>query len=200
MQDSTHTTNPEALPESAVPPAPSARDTAPGSAGGITPEPAAEVMPSLEELLKTAELKAAENHDAWLRAKAETENVRRRAQDDITKAGKYAVEKFSGELLAVKDSLEAALANENQSAENLKAGVELTLRQLVAAFEKSNLAELNPLGQKFDPHLHQAISQIEADGEPNTVITVLQKGYALHGRVIRPALVVVSKAKAAPAA
>lgn len=197
MQESKDTPNPtpEALldtaatPENAAPPAP-------------TPDapPAAEVMPSLEEMLKAAELKAAEHHDAWLRAKAETENVRRRAQEDIAKAGKYASEKFAGELLAVKDSLEAALGSENQSAENLKSGVELTLRQLVAAFEKSNLAEINPLGEKFDPHQHQAISQIEAEGEPNTVITVLQKGYALHGRVIRPALVVVSKAKAAPAA
>ena len=193
MQESNDTQKPEALPEAAgaenaVPPAPTAEQTA------------AEVMPSLEDLLKAAELKAAEHHDAWLRAKAETENVRRRAQEDIAKAGKYAVEKFAGELLAVKDSLEAALANENQSAENLKAGVELTLRQLVAAFEKSNLAEINPVGQKFDPHQHQAISQVEADGEPNTVIYVLQMGYTLPGRVIRPALVVVSKAKAAPAA
>jgi molecular chaperone GrpE len=202
MQDSNATPTPEALPETTageigVPPAPSARDTAPGSAGGITVEAhAPEVMPSLEDLLKAAELKAAEHHDAWLRAKAETENVRRRAQEDIAKAGKYAVEKFSGELLAVKDSLEAALANENQSAENFKAGVELTLRQLVAAFEKSNLVEISPVGEKFDPHRHQAISQIEAEGEANTVISVLQKGYALHGRVIRPALVVVSKAKA----
>ena len=80
------------------------------------------------------------------------------------------------------------------------ARVELTLRQLVAAFEKSNLAEISPVGEKFDPHRHQAISQLEADGQPNTVLSVLQKGYALHGRVIRPALVVVSKAKAAPAA
>ena len=154
-------------------------------------------MPSLEEMLKAAELKAAEHHDAWLRAKAETENVRRRAQEDIGKAGKFAVEKFSGELLAVKDSLEAALANENQSAENLQAGVELTLRQLVAAFEKSGLTEINPLGEKFDPHKHQAISQIDAPDpttEANTVLNVLQKGYALHGRVIRPALVMVSRA------
>ena len=211
MQDNTSTPNPEALPENAakadnaVPPAPSARDTAPGSAGGITidPSPEVTVIPSLEDLLKAAELKAAEHHDAWLRAKAEGENIRRRAQEDIGKAGKFAVEKFSGELLAVKDSLEAALANENQNAENLKAGVELTLRQLTAAFEKSGLAEINPLGQKFDPHQHQAISQIEAPDaatEANTVLNVLQKGYALHGRIIRPALVVVSKAKAAPAA
>ena len=170
-----------------------------------TAEPvvAPETMPSLEEMLKAAELKAEEHHDAWLRAKAEGENIRRRAQDDIAKAGKYAVEKFSGELLAVKDSLEAALASDNQSAEHLKEGVELTLRQLVAAFEKSNLAEINPVGQKFDPHQHQAISQIEAPDdatEANTVLSVLQKGYSLHGRVIRPALVVVSKAKAAPTA
>ena len=196
MQDSNANPTPEALPDAtaaeiAVPPTPT------------IDQAAAEVMPSLEEMLRAAELKAAEHHDAWLRAKAETENVRRRAQEDIAKAGKYAVERFSGELLAVKDSLEAALANENQSAENLKAGVELTLRQLVAAFEKSNLADINPVGQKFDPHQHQAISQIEApdaNTEPNTVISVLQKGYALHGRVIRPALVIVSKAKAAPAA
>jgi len=157
--------------------------------------PQAEVMPSLEEMLKAAELKAAEHHDAWLRAKAEGENIRRRAQEDITKASKFAVEKFAGELLAVKDSLEAALANEKQDAETLKAGVELTLKQLAAAFEKSSLNEINPVGEKFDPHKHQAISQIPGpEGtESNTVLTVLQKGYALYDRVIRPALVVVSQ-------
>jgi molecular chaperone GrpE len=173
-------------------------------AGAETPDavsseaanPAAETTPSMEELLKAAELRAAENHDAWLRAKAEGENIRRRAQDDIAKAHKFASEKFASELLAVKDSLEAALANEAQTAEALKAGVELTLKQLVSAFEKANVVELNPLEEKFDPHKHQAISQLEADGEPNRVINVLQKGYALNERVIRPALVVVSKAKA----
>ncbi len=169
--------------------------TASPDAPGANPEPT--VMPSLEELLKAAELKAAEHHDAWLRAKAETENVRRRAQEDIGKAGKFAVEKFSGEILAVKDSLEAALANENQTAESLKAGVELTLRQLISAFDKSGLAEINPLGEKFDPHKHQAISALEDEGEPNRVLNVLQKGYGLNDRVIRPALVVVSKAKGA---
>jgi molecular chaperone GrpE len=154
----------------------------------------AETTPSPEELLKAAELKAAEHHDAWLRAKAETENVRRRAREDIAKAAKFAVEQFAGELLAVKDSLEAALANENQDAAALRAGVELTLKQLAAAFEKSNLAEIDPLGEKFDPHRHQAIGQAEAEGEPNRVLQVLQKGYALNERVIRPALVLVSKA------
>jgi molecular chaperone GrpE len=166
------------------------------AAGAETKTPEPEVMPSLEDLLKAAELKAAEHHDAWLRAKAEGENIRRRAQEDIAKAGKFAVEKFADALLPVKDSLEAALANENQGAEALKAGVELTLRQLVSAFEKSKLAEINPLGEKFDPHRHQAISQLEPpEGtEPNTVLSVLQKGYVLHDRVVRPALVVVAKA------
>ena len=151
----------------------------------------------LREELAAAEQKAVELNDAWLRAKAEMENVRRRAQEDAAKAGKFAIEKFADALLPVKDSLEAALANENQSAEALKAGVELTLKQLTAAFEKSSLAAIDPLGEKFDPHKHQAISQLDApEGkEPNTVLTVLQKGYALHDRVIRPALVVVAKAK-----
>ena len=135
------------------------------------------------------------SHGAWLRAKAEGENIRRRAQEDIAKAGKFAAEKFAGEMLAVKDSLEAALASPNQDAEALKGGVELTLKQLIAAFERSNVTEINPLEDKFDPHKHQAISQLEADGEPNRVINVLQKGYALHERILRPALVIVAKAK-----
>ncbi|MBK7356752.1 nucleotide exchange factor GrpE [Propionivibrio sp.] len=158
-------------------------------------EAVADSMPSLEEAIRQAELKAEEHHDAWLRAKAETENVRRRAQEDIAKASKYAMERFAGELLAVKDSLEAALAAETPSIESLKSGTELTLKQLVAAFEKSNLAELNPLGEKFDPHFHQAISMVDAEQEPNTVVTVLQKGYLIADRVLRPALVIVSKPK-----
>ncbi|WP_126445676.1 nucleotide exchange factor GrpE [Sulfuricystis multivorans] len=173
---------------------PGAGDTAPEAAADTADAP--EVMPSLEELLKAAELKAAEHHDAWLRAKAETENVRRRAQEDIAKAHKFAIEKFAGELLAVKDSLEAALANETQTVETLRAGVELTLKQLASAFEKSALTEINPLGEKFDPHKHQAIAMVEADQEANTIVSVLQKGYALHDRILRPALVTVAKPKA----
>lgn len=164
-------------------------------AGGQTGQ--VDTLPSQEELLRQAELKAEEHHDAWLRAKAETENLRRRAQEDIAKAHKYAAEKFATEMLPVKDSLEAALVTENATAENLRSGVELTLKQLVAAFEKSGLAEINPLGEKFDPHKHQAISALEDEGEPNRVLNVLQKGYGLNDRVIRPALVVVSKAKGA---
>ena len=107
-----------------------------------------------------------------------------------------AIEKFARELLAVKDSLEAGLATENPNVDSLKSGTELTLKQLVAAFEKSGLKEVNPVGEKFDPNFHQAISMIEAEQEPNTVVSVLQKGYTLTDRVLRPALVVVAKAKA----
>ncbi len=165
-------------------------ENAQGSAQAIV-----DSAPSIEETIRLAEQKAEEHHDAWLRAKAETENVRRRAQEDIAKASKFAVERFARELLAVKDSLEAALAAEAPSVESMKAGSELTLKQLVAAFEKSNLTEINPVGQKFDPNFHQAISMVEADQEPNTVVTVLQKGYLIADRVLRPALVIVCQAK-----
>ena len=165
------------------------------AAADTAPENGIDSMPSLEEALRQAELKAAEHHDAWLRAKAETENMRRRAQDDIAKASKFAAEKFATAMLPVKDSLEAALAVENQTVDKIREGVELTLRQLVSAFEGAKLAEENPLGQKFDPNKHQAISMVEADAEPNTVVTVLQKGYLLNERVIRPAMVMVAKTK-----
>jgi molecular chaperone GrpE len=154
-----------------------------------------DVMPGLQEQLQIAERKAQEHYDAWMYAKAEGENIRRRAMDDVDKARKYALEKFSAELLAVKDSLEAALNVENASVESYKNGVELTLKQLSAVFEKFNLAELNPIGEKFDPNKHQAIGAVDSDAEPNTVASVLQKGYMLNERVLRPALVMVAKAK-----
>lgn len=161
------------------------------------PSPQSEApRPSLEELLQKAEAAAQEHRDAFLRARAESENVRKRAQADVAAAHKYAVENFASELVAVKDSLEAALATENATAENFKSGVELTLKQLKAAFDKFNVVEENPLNQKFDPHRHQAISMVEAEAEPNTVVTVLQKGYKLNDRVIRPALVTVARPKA----
>jgi len=158
-----------------------------------TPPQAGET--TLAEQLRKAELAAAEHHDAWLRAKAEADNVRKRAQTEIASAHKFAVENFASELLAVKDSLEAALAAENASVESMKSGVGLTLKQLASAFDRFSIAEINPAGQKFDPHRHQAISTVEADAEPNTVVQVLQKGYLLHDRVIRPALVIVSRAQ-----
>jgi len=173
------------------------KNTETGSDGTkINTENATESVPSLEEIIRRAELKAEEHHDAWLRAKAETENVRRRAQEDIAKASKFAVERFAGELLAVKDSLEAALAADTPSVESMKAGAELTLKQLVTAFEKSGLKDINPVGEKFDPHFHQAISMVDSDQEANSVVSVLQKGYLLSDRVLRPALVMVAKAKA----
>lgn len=155
-----------------------------------------EVMPSLEEMLQAAERKAQEHYDAWMYAKAESENIRRRAHDDTEKARKFALEKFSSELLAVKDSLEAALTVESATLESYKSGVELTLKQLASVFEKFNVVEMNPSGEKFDPHKHQAISLVEAEAEPNTVVQVLQKGYTLHDRVLRPALVIVAKPRA----
>jgi molecular chaperone GrpE len=155
-----------------------------------------DTTPNLAELLRQAELKAAEHHDAWLRAKAEVENARRRASEEIEKARKFALDKFSNDLLTVKDSLEAALAtDEKASVESIKSGVELTLKQLSSVFEKYAINEINPLGEKFDPNCHQAISMVEAEGEANTVATVLQKGYLLNERVIRPALVMVVKPK-----
>lgn len=155
-----------------------------------------EIMPSLEELLKETERKAQEHYDAWMYAKAEAENIRRRAHEDVDKARKFALEKFSGELLAVKDSLEAALAIETTDVASYRNGVELTHKQLASVFEKFSVAEVHPVGEKFDPHKHQAISMVEADAEPNTVVQVLQKGYTLHERVLRPALVMVAKPKA----
>ena len=154
-----------------------------------------EAMPSPEELLRRAELQAQEHHDAYLRAKAETDNVRKRAQIDVQNAHKFGVESFANALLPVKDSLEAALAAQNNTVETLRNGVELTLKQLMTAFDKFSLTEINPIGQKFDPHRHQAMTMVDADAEPNTVVQVLQKGYALYDRVVRPALVIVAKPK-----
>lgn len=150
--------------------------------------------PSLETQLADALAALAKAQADVLYAKAEAENVRRRAFDEADKTRKFAVEKFATEMLPVKDSLEMAL-KDSSGIENLKAGVELTLKQLSSAFDKANLAEINPIGDKLDPHRHQAMTAVPVEGtEPNTVIDVMQKGYTLADRVIRPALVVVSKA------
>jgi molecular chaperone GrpE len=156
---------------------------------------APETMPSLEEMLQQAERKAQEHYDAWMYAKAEGENIRRRAQEDVAKAQKFAVERFSGEIIAVKDSLEAGLSVQTENVESFKSGMELTLKQLTSVFEKFNIQEINPVGEKFDAHKHQAIGMLESDQPANTVVSVMQKGYALHERVLRPALVMVAKAK-----
>ncbi len=164
------------------------------------PADAATTQPSdLEKTLADAVAKAAENYDLYVRAKAEMENIRRRSAEDVLKANKFGVEKIADALLAVKDSMDAALVVENTSVESFKTGVELTARQLAQVFEKFSIVELNPVGEKFDPTRHQAIAALESDQAPNTVINVMQKGYLLHERVLRPALVAVAKEKQAPA-
>ena len=143
--------------------------------------------------LQELEARHAEVADAYLRAKAEAENTRRRAEDEIAKARKYAVENFADSLLPVKDSLEAAIALPDATPEQMREGVHATLRQLVSALERNKVAEINPAaGTRFDPHQHQAISVVPAAQEPNTVVSVLQKGYLISDRVLRPALVTVA--------
>ena len=161
---------------------------------GDAPEPTAH----LAELLKEAEDEAARLKDAWLRAKAETENVRKQAQNDLLKAHKYAIERFAQDLLTVKDALELSLATPNATTEALKDGVELTLKNLSAAFDKAQIVEINPAGEKYDPHRHQAMTMIESAEPPGTVVQVFQKGYLLNDRVLRPALVAVAKAPEGP--
>jgi molecular chaperone GrpE len=150
----------------------------------------------VENELQQALARANENYDLFVRAKAETENVRRRAQEDVAKAYKFAIESFAEALLPVVDSLEKALQLRNAPAEAMREGVELTLRQLKAAFAKGNLKEIDPaVGEKFDPHFHQAISTVPAEGvAPNHVVEVLQKGWLIADRVLRPALVIVAQA------
>jgi len=158
------------------------------------PEPlSADPAPDITALLKKAEDEALELKDAWLRARADIENVRKQSVTDVAKAYKYAIEKFAEELLPVKDSLELALAA-NASPEALRSGVELTLKQLAAAFDKAQIKEIAPTGQKFDPHFHQAMAMVDSDQPAHTVVTVFQKGYLLNDRVMRPALVAVAKA------
>lgn len=149
---------------------------------------------SLEDKLAAAEAKLAELQDAFLRAKADTENIRRRAQEDIAKAHKFAIENFAEALVPVKDSLEMALKLETPAVESLKEGVEMTLKQLTAAFERNRLIEINPVpGEKLDPMKHQAISMVPAEQDANTIVSVLQKGYTIADRLLRPALVTVAQ-------
>ena len=135
--------------------------------------------------------------ESYLRARADTENVRRQAQADVAKAHRYGIEKFAESLLPVKDALETALTTDAGSSESLRAGVELTLKQLNAAFDKAQLTVIDPAGEKFDPHAHQAIQMVPADQPENTVVQVLQKGYRLNDRVLRPAMVIVAAPKSA---
>ncbi len=156
-----------------------------------------ETPKDLEERLKEAEAKAEAYREDMLRARADLENERRRFQRELENAHKYAIERFVHELLPVKDSLELGLAAamETPDVAKLQEGMELTLKMFHSVMEKFNIEEVNPLGERFDPSLHEAMSTVETtDVEPNTVVTVYQKGYLLNGRLLRPALVVVSQA------
>jgi molecular chaperone GrpE len=162
--------------------------------------PDAAPAPSLDQQLADLEAKHAEMADAYLRAKAEVENTRRRADEETAKARKYAVESFADSLLPVKDSLEAAIATPDAAPEKILEGVHATLRQLQAALERHKVLEISPpAGTKFDPHQHQAISVVplpaDSQQEANTVVAVLQKGYLIAERVMRPALVTVAAPK-----
>jgi len=170
-------------------------DSAPSTAAGAeAPAEGAGDGQSLTAQLAELQSKLAEMQDAFLRAKAEADNTRRRAQEDIAKAHKFAVESFAESLLPVKDSLEMALKVETPSIDSLKEGVDMTLKQLTAAFDKHRLIEVNPQpGDKLDPMKHQAISMVPAQQEANTIVSVLQKGYMIADRLLRPALVTVSQ-------
>jgi molecular chaperone GrpE len=169
----------------------------PGADAPTTDSPPAD--PRADSPLQKVQAEVAELKDAWLRARAETENVRRQGQADVARAHKYAIEKFAEDLLAVKDALEQTVAADaSVSPEALKAGAVLTLKSLDAAFGRAQITEIDPVGEKFDPHRHQAMQVVESDLPPNTVVTVFQKGYLINDRVLRPALVTVSKAPEAP--
>jgi molecular chaperone GrpE len=160
----------------------------------LTGASTSDVHCDLQAALDEARAKASEHYDLYVRARAEIENTRRRAQDDISKAHKYAVESFAEELVPVMDSLEKALEAASAANGSLREGIEITLRQLRSAFEKNRLTEIDPKGQKFDPHKHQAVSMVPAEGvPPNHVAAVLQKGWMIADRVLRPALVTVAQ-------
>ncbi len=156
----------------------------------------AETLSKCQADLAELQAKSAELADQYLRAKADAENARRRAEDEISKARKFAVEGFADSLLPVLDSLEAGLSVKDANLEHIREGAQATLRQLVSALERNKVVAINPAAaDKFDPHLHQAISMVQADQEANTVVSVLQKGYLIAERILRPALVTVAAPK-----
>jgi molecular chaperone GrpE len=186
------------------PDAAASNTAAPPAAGsGVGPAEAEalageDLSTDLPQRLADAQAKAQEHYDLYLRAVADKENLRRRAQEDVAKAHKYAIEAFAEAVLPVRDSLEMALKADTPTVENLKEGVEATLRLLASAFEKNKLMVIDPAGEKFDPNRHQAISMVpSAATQPpvaaNHVVTVLQKGYLINDRVLRPALVIVAQ-------
>ena len=161
----------------------------------VQPQDSAPPDKPIEQQLTEALATVEQQRETMMRALADAENARKRAQSEVASAQKYALERFAENLLPVMDSLEAALANEKASPEALREGVELTLRQLTSALEKGRVTAINPVaGERFDPHRHQAMAAVEAKAEPNTIVAVMQKGYSLNDRILRPALVTVAKA------
>jgi molecular chaperone GrpE len=176
-------------------PAPDAADAAKGKPGASSAPSSAEDADWQEQVARLS-AKNAELADQFLRSQAEMQNVRRRSEDEVAKARKFAIEGFAESLLPVCDSLEAGLAHQDATSEQIREGAEATLRQLKAALERNKVIEINPaIGAKFDPHQHQAISMVPAEQEPNTVVSVLQKGYSIADRILRPALVMVAAPK-----
>ena len=156
----------------------------------------ANALAAVQAELATLQAKSSELADQYLRAKAEADNARRRADEEISKARKFAVESFAESLLPVADSLEAGLIIKDATADQIREGAQATLRQLLAALERNKVIAINPAaGTKFDPHQHQAISVVPSEQDANTVVSVLQKGYSIADRVLRPALVTVSAPK-----
>lgn len=163
---------------------------------GVPPGAETSAQSELEAQLSATEAKLAEMHDAFMRAKADAENIRRRAQEDVTKAHKFAIESFAEAMVPVRDSLEMALKVETQTVEAIREGVEMTLKQLTAAFEKNRLVEVMPAaGEKLDPNKHQAVAVVPSEQEANTVVAVLQKGYMIADRLLRPAIVTAAAPK-----
>lgn len=166
-----------------------------GASAGLEPEPEL-TMESNTQLIDELNQKLADMQDSFMRAKAEGENIRRRATEDVAKAHKFAIESFAEHLVPVADSLYAALNAEAVDAKAFKEGLEITLKQLISAFEKGRMAEINPaIADKFDPNLHQAIASVPSEQDANTVVSVLQRGYSIADRILRPALVTVSAPK-----
>ncbi|MGB0466231.1 MAG: nucleotide exchange factor GrpE [Pontibacterium sp.] len=169
------------------------------AASGATAEEAEPELQSIAELmsqLDVAQAEVATLKDQMLRGQADVQNVRRRAEQDVEKAHKFALEKFANEMLAIVDNLERALdaAGDDESTASLREGVEMTLNMFVGGLAKFNVEQVNPVGAAFDPALHQAMSMVPSeDAAPNTVVAVMQKGYTLHGRLLRPAMVMVAQ-------
>jgi len=186
-----------AAPQADAATAAAATEAAQASAGQAGVPPAdTSAQADLEAQLSATEAKLAEMHDAFMRAKADAENIRRRAQEDVTKAHKFAIESFAEAMVPVRDSLEMALKVETQTVEAIREGVEMTLKQLTAAFEKNRLLEVMPqAGEKLDPNKHQAVAVVPSEQEANTVVTVLQKGYMIADRLLRPAIVTAAAPK-----